>query len=296
MEYLRWILLLVGVAVLAAVYFVSRQRSSAARESEPFYDDEGLDPLDSAAPSRSAESQPSGPDISESDARSHVLSNLSHELETLNHLLGRKPPAEAEAENPAVDDVIEEAVEPSFPEAPTFDQSTFLSEPVLGDLFEDDQAPGQETETHIGEQAAEKIITLHICARAEEHIEGSELLRVFESRGYEFGEMDIFHSRVDGVTVFSIVNMVEPGWFHPETMDGFFTPGISLFLQLPGPLAADVAFDVLVNEARELANALNAQLLDASRSTFTLQVEQHLREELKQFQFQKKSSAPGAHL
>ena len=100
--------------------------------------------------------------------------------------------------------------------------------------------------------------------------------------------MDIYHSRHEGVTVFSLVNMVEPGWFDPSSMDGFSTPGISLFLQLPGPLAGDVAFDVLVSEARELARELNAMVLDASRSTLTMQMEQHLREEVSQYDFQRK--------
>jgi cell division protein ZipA len=83
--------------------------------------------------------------------------------------------------------------------------------------------------------------------------------------------------------VFSVVNMVKPGWFDPQAMHEFETPGISLFLQLPGPLAAIVAFDILVAEANALAEALGGSLQDASHSTLTQQTVQHLREEVQVF-------------
>ena len=283
MEYLRWILLVLGIAVLAAVYFLSRRRNSdpAAFDDGDFDSDEILFERKSG----SLKNTPAEVDISEEDARSHVLSNMSHELETLNKLLGRKAKENPQPKEPEPQSGAEPALS-----LDGFEDASLPQEPILGNLFEEDE--GEAVSNTAQEEKAEKIITFHICARNDEQLPGSELLRVFKERGYEFGEMDIFHSRVDGYTVFSIVNMVEPGWFDPESMNGFTTPGISLFLQLPGPLAGETALDLLLREARELGRALDAVVLDGSRSTLTLQTEQHLREELKQYDFQKKRDIP----
>ena len=51
----------------------------------------------------------------------------------------------------------------------------------------------------------------------------------------------------------------------------------------PGPLAASVAFDILVAEANALADVLGGTLQDASHSTLTQQTVQHLREEVQAF-------------
>ena len=255
------------------MYFISRSVRAAKNDASIFYDENlAFDDLDEIP---QPENLPVT--ISDSDARSHVLSNLSHELETINALLGRKETNSEDLAEPAESQVnSHEFAEPTLPE-----------EAVMGDLFADleDQGPKLVDSTQ-----PEKIITLHICARNNEQIPGAKLLRIFNERNYEFGEMDIFHSRFDGVTVFSIVNMLEPGSFDHASMDDFYTTGISLFLRLPGPLAADVTFDVLLNEAREIATQLDAVILDASRSTLTLQMEQHIHEELKQFDFKQKSS------
>lgn len=271
MEYLRWILLLLGSLVLLLVYLISRSLRAAKREAVIIYDKDPA--IDDGIEIPQPEDSPVT--ISESDARSHVLSNLSHELETINALLGRKESKSEDLAEPAeIQFKSDEFGEPTLPELA-----------VMGDLFADQEDSGPKI---VENTQPEKIITLHVCARNNEKISGTKLLRIFKERNYEFGEMDIYHSRFDGITVFSIVNMMEPGSFDHTSMDEFFTPGISLFLRLPGPLAADVAFDVLLNEAREIATQLDAVILDASRSTLTLQMEQHIHEELKHFDFKQK--------
>lgn len=301
MEYLSWSLLLLGGLILLMVYFISRSQRSGKDDYDELYCDDypEQDGDDLPPPSQNAPAT-----ISESDARSHVLSNLSHELETINQLLGRdgraKPEKDDEAppqytESPQLEqsgDAPHEHLEPTLPEhsddaAYEHTEPTLPEQSVMGDLFADQEELGPSI---VENSQPEKIITLHICARNNEQLAGKTLARVFDERNYEFGEMDIYHSRFDGITVFSIVNMTEPGNFDRATMDQFSTPGISLFLRLPGPLAADVAFDVLLNEAREIARQLNAVILDASRSTLTLQMEQHIHEELKQFDFKQKRS------
>ncbi|MCB1754892.1 MAG: hypothetical protein KDJ38_05195 [Gammaproteobacteria bacterium] len=138
------------------------------------------------------------------------------------------------------------------------------------------------------EAGEEKIISLNVMAYDDDVLDGAELYAVFSQRGYEFGDMGLFHSRYKGRTIFSIVNMVEPGSFELETIDSLQTPGITLFLQLPGPIAADVLFEVLVSEASDIARALGATVRDSQRSTLTKQTIQHLRESIYEYMHREK--------
>lgn len=127
------------------------------------------------------------------------------------------------------------------------------------------------------------IITLHVVAPDGQVIHGPRLQALFEQRGYHFGEMNIFHSLNQGSIVFSVAKIIEPGTFDINNPGSFETPGISLILQLPAPVASDVAFDVLVSEATEMANALGCNILDAGHSNLSRQTIQHLRDSVHQF-------------
>ncbi len=60
--------------------------------------------------------------------------------------------------------------------------------------------------------------------------------------------------------------------------------GISIFLVLPGPVDSVEAFDLMMTAARALAQSLDAELLDESGSTLSIQRERYMREEVIQFQ------------
>ena len=66
------------------------------------------------------------------------------------------------------------------------------------------------------------------------------------------------------------------------------TPGITLILQLPGPVSADVSFEVLISEAFEMANELNANVLDGDRNTMSKQTLQHMREGVYEYMHRQK--------
>ncbi|MBX2825042.1 MAG: hypothetical protein KTR33_09960 [Gammaproteobacteria bacterium] len=135
---------------------------------------------------------------------------------------------------------------------------------------------------------AGKIVSLHVVAPEGRMIAGQLLLSTFETRGYHHGDMNIFHSLHNGNTVFSIAKMVVPGTFDINNPESFATPGITLFLQLPGPVPGDVAFEVLISEAYELASALGCNILDSERSTLSRQTVQHLRESVYEYMHRQK--------
>ncbi len=174
-------------------------------------------------------------------------------------------------------------------EAPSPQLSPDRLEPSLGD---EDQAEDEAAESVVAadEEVGEpeqKIVTLRIVARNQGAINGEELVLNLRGIGLRHGKFGIYH-RCDGTDedkiIFSAASLVEPGTFDLKTIREQEIPGISLFMVLPGPIDGAQAFDLMVGAARALTQSLDAELLDESGSTFSIQRERYLREEIIQFQ------------
>lgn len=135
---------------------------------------------------------------------------------------------------------------------------------------------------------ATRIVTLHVVAPEGEILPPEALRAEFTERGYHHGDMNIFHSMSEGTTVYSVARMVKPGYFDLDDISTFETPGISFILQLPGPVVADTAFEVMLSEAHGMAEALGAAVLDDSHSALGRQTEQHLRDSIYEFMHRQK--------
>ena len=131
----------------------------------------------------------------------------------------------------------------------------------------------------------ERIVTLFVTARPGESLAGSDIIVAAEKAGLEFGDMGIFHRLVIGKVVdgpvFSMANMVKPGNFDMAHLDSVHTPGVTLFMTLPGPLPALDAWEMLLPTAQRLAELLDAQVLDEGRNALGRQRIAHLRDELR---------------
>jgi len=145
-------------------------------------------------------------------------------------------------------------------------------------------APDLDDERGVPEQ---KIVTLRIVARNQGSINGEDLVLNLRGIGMGHGKFGIYH-RYEGTdkdkVIFSAASLVEPGTFDLKTIKEQQLPGISLFMVLPGPIDAAQAYDLMIGAARALAQSLNAELLDESGSTLSIQRESYLREEIIQFQ------------
>lgn len=155
------------------------------------------------------------------------------------------------------------------------------------DLDAEDASADAETQEE--EPKAETLVViLTVLAPKGEKIEGAELHAALEAQGLRYGDDRIFHRFPDAAPasvgpLFSAVNIVEPGVFDLETMDSMQTPGVGLFMRLPGPKDPGDAFADMVEVARALAGALEAQLCDETRSKLTAQTLNHLREQIADF-------------
>jgi len=270
MENLRWILIFAGVAILVLLYLSGRQPKANRRKGESLNRDAGRN---------SSSGQTADPLLSD-DAFADPLDEFgeSDEMDDLMDRPGGQSPAKKKrpannAESSGGFSGI---------------SSTFGA---LGSkLAPKRRAEADDADKAAGKAQASKIVTLHVVAPEGQLMHGAHLLEQFEQRGYHFGEMNIFHSMHEGQIVFSVAKLVKPGSFDIRDVDSFQTPGISLILQLPGPVAADVAFEVLLSEAHEIANALGATVLDADRSTLSKQTVQHMREGINEYLYRQKYS------
>ena len=100
----------------------------------------------------------------------------------------------------------------------------------------------------------------------------------------KFGIYHRFEGTDEDRVIFSAASLVEPGTFDLQAIKEQELPGISLFMVLPGPVDGAQAFDLMMGAARALAQSLDAELLDESGSTLSIQRERYLREEIIQFQ------------
>lgn len=169
--------------------------------------------------------------------------------------------------------------------------------PTLGGEAEDEspEPPAEFEEVPLEPEAEEegqveqkqKIVTLRLVAPQGGAFKGDELILSMRGIGLRHGKFGIFH-RYDGndetKTVFSAASLVEPGSFDIANIKDQEIPGISLFLVLPGPIDSVEAFDSMLECARTLAQSLEAELLDESGSTLSIQRERYMREEVIQFQ------------
>ncbi len=114
------------------------------------------------------------------------------------------------------------------------------------------------------ELAFDRVISIHIMAR-EASIPGRLLLEHLLQYGLRYGDMAIFHRHEhptgQGAILFSLAQAMEPGTFDIDTLSRDSVPGVSLFLGLPGYKCL-VAYDLMIDTARRLANALQADMLD----------------------------------
>lgn len=189
---------------------------------------------------------------------------------------GEPEAASEESGSPGVDPA--ERVEPSLDG--TDGSTDSVDTPEVSTDLQDEEPEADDTQQ-------QKIVTLRVVAGNNGMFAGDELVLSLRGIGMRHGKFGIFH-RHDGNdedrVVFSAASLVEPGSFDLVNIKDQKIPGISLFMVLPGPVDGAQSFDLMMAAARALAQSLQAELLDESGSTLSIQRERYLREEIIQFE------------
>lgn len=154
-----------------------------------------------------------------------------------------------------------------------------------------------ETEDEAGDDAqpeVEEVIVINVMAPPDGMMAGKEMLAVLLKQGMRLGNMSIFHRHADssgnGPVMFSMANMVQPGTFDMGQMEEFSTPGVSLFLQLPGKHESYMqSFERMLETANALKDGLGGELKDENRSVLTRQTIEHYRQRIRDFELRQLS-------
>lgn len=124
------------------------------------------------------------------------------------------------------------------------------------------------------------VLVMHIISQRSQLMRGDVIASALKSAGLVPGEMQLFHlyekPRKPGVVthrqrIFSVANLAESGKFDPDHMADLKTPGITLIMQLPGPVEGLFAFERFYNMARRLSGKLGGTLYDAEKNPVTVQ-------------------------
>lgn len=86
--------------------------------------------------------------------------------------------------------------------------------------------------------------------------------------------------------IFAVGQLREPGTFDPDQLPTLRTPGLLLFMKLPGPLRAVQAVDRLIAVAGQIARRLGGTVCDERRSRMNTQAMIRLRSEAAEFERQ----------
>jgi cell division protein ZipA len=187
--------------------------------------------------------------------------------------------------------------------------SETTKEPAINvelDLFEDEQQPDlilttkespSDTNNEINhnekpkkinidtEQSTTEIIVLNITGINGKLLQGDVLLASIMQSGFQFGDMRIFHRHVDpagnGAILFSLANMVTPGYLDPDTMHEFTTPGVSIFMVAPTEGNNQQNFKLMLQTAQRIADDVNGVVLDDEHHMLTPQKIDSYKERIK---------------
>lgn len=259
MDGLRWILLLIGAAIVGAIYVLGTRREAQARLREEAPDGDGEEVVDLALEAASDS-------LSTPGAEGPVLDeSMERELARLGQLIAEdRAPGQSGDSDPAV---------------------AASASPTGGTAATDPDEP-------VGDPVAlpdnpEKIVTLMLQGAGTARLHGTDIDKAAEKVGLTFGAQGIYHRMMDRgdqpLAVFSMANITNPGTFDRKTLATTFTPGLCLFMTLPNELSALDSWDAMHAAGQRLAELLECGLLDESGSSLSRQTVAHIRDEMREY-------------
>lgn len=281
---LRLIIIFAGALVLGLIYWQgTRQAGQQGRRTGPVRPRErqepDIDPVVASTSRLDAELQAELERLSQeiSDHRGQDFAEGGY-----GELPGRREPGLGSLDDELIDAAADVAPAGADSDPPAErPQPVRRAEPEVVPLPPDSKV-GARTQERI-----DRIVTLFVCAAEGEMLRGSDIVVAAEKTGLIYGHLGIFHSLIPGKPelgpIFSVASMVKPGHFDMRRIQELRTPGLTLFMALPGPMRALDAWDSMFPIANRLGELLGAQVLDDHRNALGRQRIQYLRDELRAY-------------
>lgn len=126
----------------------------------------------------------------------------------------------------------------------------------------------------------QKIVSLLVAQPTGQPMSGVELHAALAGQRLSFGARQIYHRISRNEIVFSVASLLKPGHLDPAMAEDFETPGLTLFIVLPGPVRAADAIRDMIATAERLATALGAEVYDAKKQPFTPSSARELQQDI----------------
>lgn len=267
MSIVQWLLLILVILLVAGVYWYLRRQS----DSDPWRDMEAPDDPDAGIDERES-----------LDGESYIVGvrTLSREAQGLHQgeidgdpsRDGGVPDATAEASWQA----YKQSVRDTHPLPDEADARDAAQAPRASERLE--MRPQRPPE---GEH---EIFILHVASPDGRFFDGPDIHAVLAAQGLKFGLNDIYHrvTETHGVaeSVFAVANMLKPGTLDPVDQDHLATPGLTLFLVVPGPLDGMRAMRDMMETANAIADAVGGEVLDDKRARLKAQTAQYMLDQI----------------
>lgn len=244
MENLRWILLAAGAFFILAIYLIGRQRRRRnssdifnAKEDLPGFSARDWDDLDEGVGEVRIVARERDEDDVFDTPREEQSQGFNDEASFSDNELSNKK-------------VFEQPIDPvSDQDADSVDEDISSKE---------NKSPNAE------------IIVLHILAKSSNLLTGDKINSAAQANGLVFGQMNIFHCLDgNGQTIFSLANMMEPGYFDPDAIHDVKTSGLTMFMQLSNQSNPSQDFDDMLRCAYHISEMLGASLCNHQRQPIT---------------------------
>ncbi len=119
-------------------------------------------------------------------------------------------------------------------------------------------------------KVSEKLITLYVAEREGTKINGVKVHAALEEQKLSYNEKNKAYDRlIDGRVQYSVTSLTAPGYLDRTLAATFSTPGLGIFLRLPGPAQPKAALRDMLTTAEALAKSLKAVLFDAAHQPLT---------------------------
>jgi cell division protein ZipA len=138
----------------------------------------------------------------------------------------------------------------------------------------------------------EELLIINVMAKPGLAFNGIDLQNAFVAAQLKYGARQIFHRHLDNdgdaSVLYSVANMIEPGFFNLAEMNQLQTPGVCMFLTLPCDGSSIEAYDDMADTALTIARDLDGELKDENRSVMTRQTIEHGRQKVIEFERRRK--------
>ena len=172
-------------------------------------------------------------------------------------------------------------------EAPVDDSEACLSTTLAPPPQESRQEPTAPP------RSPKMTLVLTVMAPRHQLFHGPKIQVVAEALRFRLNPAGLYElfpeTEAADVPILGLAHLRKPGSFESQTLQELHTPGLLLFMKLPGPLEEMKALDLLVITADQLAQKLGGLICDQQRNRMTNQALARLRGEVAELERQRRA-------